>query len=119
MEFPLGLNGIGSISAAAGRRFDLQSGTMGQRIQGCHSCGISRNCGSDLIPVLETPYAEGWPKKRGERKEREREGGRKEKRKKGTYDILEKRNFPWVSRKLNLLLSVVINHFLKNPADLK
>ena len=34
------------------------------------SCGVSCNCGSDLIPGLRTPYAIGRPKK-------EREGGRK------------------------------------------
>ena len=30
----------------------------------CHSCGVSRNCGSDLIPGPGTPYAGGRPKKK-------------------------------------------------------
>ena len=28
----------------------------------CCSCGVGRNCGSELIPGLGTPYAVRWPK---------------------------------------------------------
>ena len=35
----------------------------GLRIQHCHSCGLGRNCGSDLMPGPGAPYAVGWPKK--------------------------------------------------------
>ena len=38
----------------------------GLRIWRCHSCGIVCNCGLDLIPVLGTPYATGWPKRKKE-----------------------------------------------------
>ena len=37
----------------------------GLRIWCCHSCGISHNCSSDLIPGPGTSYAAGWPKKKG------------------------------------------------------
>lgn len=30
----------------------------------CHSCGLSGDCGSDLIPSLGTPYTTGQPKKK-------------------------------------------------------
>ena len=32
--------------------------------QPCHSCGLSRNWGQDLIPGQGTPYAGGQPKKK-------------------------------------------------------
>ena len=38
------------------------------RILHCHSCGLGCNCGSDLIPGMETPYAAGQPKKEKEKK---------------------------------------------------
>ena len=62
MEIPIVLQQIGGISGAPGCRFDSQHG--GLRIQHCRSCGSDHNCGSDLIPGPETPYATGWPKKK-------------------------------------------------------
>ena len=48
--FPLGHSGMGGISAAPGRRFNSWPGSVGKRIQCCHSCHRGRNCSSDLIP---------------------------------------------------------------------
>ena len=34
----------------------------GLRSWHCYSFGLGRDCGSDLVPGLETPYAVGQPK---------------------------------------------------------
>ena len=36
----------------------------GLRIWCCRSCCIDHNCGSDLVPGLETQHSMGWPKKK-------------------------------------------------------
>ena len=43
-------------------RFPAQCSVL--RIWCCHSYGLGRNHGSDLISGLDTPYAAGWPKKK-------------------------------------------------------
>ena len=34
------------------------------RIQHCSTCGIGLNCSLDLIPGPGTPYAQGWKKRK-------------------------------------------------------
>ena len=63
-EFLLWYNGISSVFAALGFRFDPQPGTVGGRIWSCHSCCIGCNCGLDLIPGSETPHATEQAKKK-------------------------------------------------------
>ena len=36
------------------------------------SCSVGHNCGVDLIPGPETPYAKGWPKKEKEKKKKKK-----------------------------------------------
>ena len=45
----------------------------GLRIQDCHSCCLGIDCGSDLIPGLETPYASRAAKKEKEKKKKQKE----------------------------------------------
>lgn len=45
------------------------------RIQCCHNCGLSRDCGLDQIPSRGAPYVTGWPKIKGEKKKRLGKGG--------------------------------------------
>lgn len=40
------------------------------RIQCCHNCGLSRDCGLDQIPSRGAPYVTGWPKIKGGKKKR-------------------------------------------------
>ena len=64
LEFLLWHSGFSSVSAALGRRLDLQAQHSGLRIWHCHSSSIGRNCRLNLIPGLGTPYATGQPKKK-------------------------------------------------------
>ena len=42
----------------------------GLRILHCHSCSLSRDWGSDLIPGPGVPHAKGWPKMKKQSLER-------------------------------------------------
>ena len=63
---------------SAGMKVQSLAQHSGLRIWHCHSCGLGRNCCSDLIPVPGTPCASGWPKmkkqKHNEIKNRKSEG---------------------------------------------
>lgn len=57
LEFLPWRNGICGVSAAPECRFNLQPHTVGERLWHHHSCHISHNCESNLIPGHGTPYA--------------------------------------------------------------
>ena len=59
-EFSLWRNRIGGIQST---RTQVRSPTQysGSRIRCCHTCGLGRDCSSDLIPGPGAPYATGWP----------------------------------------------------------
>ena len=52
----------------AGTQVPSPAWHSGLRIQHCHSCSLGHDYGSDLILGLGTPYAMGWPKKKGQKK---------------------------------------------------
>ena len=62
-EFLLWHNGISSISAVPGCRFNPWPHTVDWRIHRCHSCGVGCNYSSALIPGPGTPYAMEQPRK--------------------------------------------------------
>ena len=55
LELPRWKSRISGVAAVPGHKFDPQPGTVGWRIGRCRGCGAGLNCGSDLIPGLETP----------------------------------------------------------------
>ena len=75
VEFPLWRNGMGSVAALLGCRFEPQL-SSGLRIWSCHSCSLGDKRGSDLIPGLGMPCASGQPKKKKE-EEKEKKGNGK------------------------------------------
>ena len=50
-------------SGSAGLQVGSPAQHSGLRIRHCHSCGLSLDCSSDLIPGQGTPYSMGQPKK--------------------------------------------------------
>ena len=61
-----------------GDRWHLCSARMPWlRVWHCRSCGVGRNCSSDLISGLGTPYAMGQPKKKTKKKKHIGRGSQK------------------------------------------
>ena len=64
-EFLLWCNRIGSLSAALGRKFSPNPGTVGERILCCYHFGLDLQLWlRNLIPGPGTPYATEHPKKK-------------------------------------------------------
>lgn len=68
-EFPLGHNGIDSVSAHQDAGLIPGPAQLGWRIWPCCSCNIVCSYISDLIPGPGTLYAAGWPKRRAYHRE--------------------------------------------------